>query len=176
MEKLKLSNSLDRNLNIAQTSYIGDGDHVSMNQYLVRSGGYVFHAFILVPVVLTRAGCAPLQFKVAQVQGVRRSGLPRDAAGRWRLAGAHAFASARGEHRLIHLSPRLQCTNAKNGYHIATYSMKPAGEARWEGTILDPRNGKIYQSNMTLRSVGLLRVEGCVMGMLCGGETWTRSK
>ncbi len=55
-------------------------------------------------------------------------------------------------------------------------SMKPAGNARWEGTILDPRNGKIYQSSMTLRNVGLLRVEGCVMGVLCGGETWTRSK
>ena len=55
-------------------------------------------------------------------------------------------------------------------------SMKSAGEARWEAAILDPRNGKIYQSNMTLRGAGSLRVEGCVMGVLCGGETWTRSK
>lgn len=55
-------------------------------------------------------------------------------------------------------------------------SMKTAGDARWEGTILDPRNGKIYQSSMTFKGAGLLKVEGCVMGVLCGGETWTRSK
>jgi uncharacterized protein (DUF2147 family) len=51
--------------------------------------------------------------------------------------------------------------------------MKPDGENRWRGTILDPRSGKIYQSTMTLKGSSL-RVDGCVMGFLCGGETWTR--
>ena len=51
--------------------------------------------------------------------------------------------------------------------------MKPDGENRWTGTILDPRSGKVYQSTMTLTG-GSLRVEGCLMGVLCGGETWTR--
>ncbi len=51
--------------------------------------------------------------------------------------------------------------------------MKPDGANRWKGTILDPRSGKVYQSTMTLKG-NSLRVEGCIMGMLCGGETWTR--
>ncbi len=51
--------------------------------------------------------------------------------------------------------------------------MKPDGANRWKGTILDPRSGKVYQSTMTLKG-NSLRVEGCIMGMLCGGETWKR--
>lgn len=51
--------------------------------------------------------------------------------------------------------------------------MAPAGEGRWKGTVLDPRSGSVYQSTMTLKGEGL-RVQGCVMGVLCGGETWTR--
>ena len=51
--------------------------------------------------------------------------------------------------------------------------MKPDGENRWTGTILDPRSGKIYQSTMTLKG-SILRVDGCFMNVLCGGETWTR--
>jgi uncharacterized protein (DUF2147 family) len=52
--------------------------------------------------------------------------------------------------------------------------MRPAGENRWEGTVIDPRNGKSYQAKMTLKG-GSLRIEGCVMGFLCGGETLTRA-
>src|SRR3712207_2872712 len=67
---------------------------------------------------------------------------------------------------------------AKESGHIGMQilrSMKPAGQNRWEGTILDPRNGKIYQSNITLSGSNLLRVQGCIMGVLCGGETWKRA-
>ena len=52
--------------------------------------------------------------------------------------------------------------------------MKPVGEHRWEGPVFDPRSGKTYQSAVILTG-DRLRVEGCLMGFLCGGETWTRA-
>ncbi|HEV2603693.1 MAG TPA: DUF2147 domain-containing protein [Microvirga sp.] len=66
---------------------------------------------------------------------------------------------------------------AKSGDRLGAQilrAMKPAGDNRWEGTIFDPRSGRTYESKITLRGSSL-RVEGCMMGLLCGGETWTRS-
>lgn len=52
--------------------------------------------------------------------------------------------------------------------------MHPAGAARWTGQIYNADDGKIYESHISLPGPDQLRVEGCV-GMLCGGETWTRA-
>lgn len=56
--------------------------------------------------------------------------------------------------------------------------MKPSTskENRWEGQIYNSENGKTYDASITLESADALRVEGCVLGILCGGETWTRHK
>ncbi len=68
---------------------------------------------------------------------------------------------------------------SKDGGGLGTQilrSMKPAGPNRFEGTIYDPQSGKTYQSTISLQSSSALRVEGCVLGFLCGGQTWTRAK
>jgi uncharacterized protein (DUF2147 family) len=54
--------------------------------------------------------------------------------------------------------------------------MKPASDGRWEGDIYNPENGKTYSSRMWLKSDDMIRVEGCVLGFLCGGQDWTRTK
>jgi uncharacterized protein (DUF2147 family) len=54
--------------------------------------------------------------------------------------------------------------------------MKPASDGRWEGDIYNPENGKTYTSRMWLKSDDMLRIEGCVLGFLCGGQDWTRTK
>ncbi len=54
--------------------------------------------------------------------------------------------------------------------------MKPASDGRWEGDIYNPENGKTYTSRMWLNGEDKLRVEGCVLGFLCGGQHWTRTK
>jgi len=54
--------------------------------------------------------------------------------------------------------------------------MKPASDGRWEGDIYNPENGKTYNSRMWLKSDDTLRIEGCVLGFLCGGQNWTRTK
>jgi uncharacterized protein (DUF2147 family) len=54
--------------------------------------------------------------------------------------------------------------------------MKPASEGRFDGDIYNPENGKIYTSHMWLKGDDALRIEGCVLGFLCGGQDWTRTK
>jgi uncharacterized protein (DUF2147 family) len=55
-------------------------------------------------------------------------------------------------------------------------AMKPASDGRWEGDIYNPENGKTYTSRMWLKGDDTLRIEGCVLGFLCGGQDWTRTK
>jgi len=54
-------------------------------------------------------------------------------------------------------------------------SMKPGSDGRWAGDIYNPENGKTYTSRMWLKSDDVIRVEGCVLGFLCGGQDWTRT-
>ena len=34
---------------------------------------------------------------------------------------------------------------------------------------------KVYQANVTLVSENAMRVQGCVLGVLCKSQTWTRA-
>jgi uncharacterized protein (DUF2147 family) len=52
--------------------------------------------------------------------------------------------------------------------------MQPSGPNKWSGQIYNADDGNSYVSNVSLAGLDSLRVEGCV-GMLCGGETWSRS-
>lgn len=53
--------------------------------------------------------------------------------------------------------------------------MKPSDEPnKWEGDIYNSQDGKTYDANISLSAPDTLRVEGCVLGFLCGGEDWTR--
>jgi len=54
--------------------------------------------------------------------------------------------------------------------------MKPGSQGRYDGDIYNPENGKIYTSHMWLKSDDALRIEGCVLGFLCGGQDWSRTK
>jgi uncharacterized protein (DUF2147 family) len=51
---------------------------------------------------------------------------------------------------------------------------KKAGVDAWEGQVYNAKDGQLYSS--TIKPVGTdqLEIQGCVLGFLCGGETWTR--
>jgi uncharacterized protein (DUF2147 family) len=55
-------------------------------------------------------------------------------------------------------------------------AMKPTRLGLWQGEVYNPENGKTYDSRISLASPDVLRIEGCVLGFLCGGENWTRIK
>jgi uncharacterized protein (DUF2147 family) len=61
------------------------------------------------------------------------------------------------------------------GLHIIR-AMKPVKAGLWQGEVYNPENGKTYDSRISLASPDVLRIEGCVLGFLCGGENWTRIK
>jgi uncharacterized protein (DUF2147 family) len=61
------------------------------------------------------------------------------------------------------------------GLHILL-AMKPTKPGLWEGQVYNAENGKTYTSKLSLTSPDVLRIEGCVLGFLCGGENWTRVK
>jgi uncharacterized protein (DUF2147 family) len=52
--------------------------------------------------------------------------------------------------------------------------MKPVDPNKWSGKIYNSEDGQTYSSNISLTSPDVLRVQGCVLGILCGGESWTR--
>jgi len=54
--------------------------------------------------------------------------------------------------------------------------MQPSGPNKWSGQIYNADDGNSYASNVSVSGPDSLRVEGCVGGALCGGETWTRSR
>src|SRR5258706_2110549 len=45
---------------------------------------------------------------------------------------------------------------------------------QWQGQVYNAKDGRFYSS--TIRPIGSdqLEIQGCVLGFLCGGETWTR--
>jgi uncharacterized protein (DUF2147 family) len=53
--------------------------------------------------------------------------------------------------------------------------MKASGPNQWAGQIYNSENGKTYAGALTLFSPDVLHVRGCVFGILCGGENWTRA-
>ena len=54
--------------------------------------------------------------------------------------------------------------------------LKGRAANRWEGGLYNAENGKTYSGGITLLSDDMLRVRGCLLAILCGGETWTRVK
>jgi uncharacterized protein (DUF2147 family) len=46
---------------------------------------------------------------------------------------------------------------------------------QWSGRIYNAEDGQTYDSHIKLTGANTLRVEGCVLGIMCGGETWTRA-
>jgi uncharacterized protein (DUF2147 family) len=50
---------------------------------------------------------------------------------------------------------------------------KPALD-QWEGQVYNAKDGQLYSSTIKPVSSDQLEIRGCVLGFLCGGETWTR--
>jgi len=52
--------------------------------------------------------------------------------------------------------------------------MQSSQPNRWDGQVYNAQNGKTYTAHINLLAADVLRIEGCVLGFLCGGENWSR--
>jgi uncharacterized protein (DUF2147 family) len=60
------------------------------------------------------------------------------------------------------------------GMPILIDMKKKAGADQWEGQVYNAKDGQLYSSTITPAGTDQLEIKGCVLGFLCGGETWTR--
>ena len=55
-------------------------------------------------------------------------------------------------------------------------SMRPAGGDKWEGQVYNAEDGNVYSGSFTMSGSNTAQLKGCVMGgLICKGQTWTRS-
>ena len=60
------------------------------------------------------------------------------------------------------------------GMPILIDMKKKPGVDQWEGEVYNAKDGKTYSSTIKPIGADRLEIQGCVLGFLCGGETWTR--
>ncbi len=60
------------------------------------------------------------------------------------------------------------------GMPILIDMKKKPGADQWEGRVYNAKDGQLYSSTITPTDPDHLEIRGCVLGFLCGGETWTR--
>ena len=60
------------------------------------------------------------------------------------------------------------------GMPILIDMKKKAGLEQWEGQVYNAKDGQSYSATITPVGNDQLEIKGCVLGFLCGGETWTR--
>ncbi len=50
----------------------------------------------------------------------------------------------------------------------------PNGSSRWSGTIYNADNGHTYRAHLIVLGPRTIRLEGCMLVVLCMGHTWRR--
>src|SRR5215210_5811197 len=60
------------------------------------------------------------------------------------------------------------------GMPILIDMKKKAALDQWEGQVYNAKDGQYYSSTIRPIDPNHLEIQGCVLGFLCGGETWTR--
>ena len=60
------------------------------------------------------------------------------------------------------------------GMPILLDMKKTPGVDQWEGQVYNAKDGQTYSSKIKPTGPDQLEIQGCVLGFLCGGETWTR--
>ena len=60
------------------------------------------------------------------------------------------------------------------GMPILIDMKKKPGVDQWEGQVYNAKDGQTYSSTIKPVDADHLEIQGCVLGFLCGGETWTR--
>jgi uncharacterized protein (DUF2147 family) len=63
---------------------------------------------------------------------------------------------------------------ARNIVGITLLSMRKTGEGKWAGSLYNPTDGKTYSGTLTQGGANSLSLSGCVAGIFCRSQTWSR--
>ena len=53
-------------------------------------------------------------------------------------------------------------------------NLTPAGANKWKGRVFMPKANRHATGNLSLSGRDRLNVQGCLLGILCKSQTWTR--
>src|SRR6202007_12551 len=87
--------------------------------------------------------------------------------------GAVSWEQRPGGHDIHNPDPSKR-SRPTLGMPILIDMKKKPGVDQWEGQVYNAKDGQFYSS--TIKEIGSnqLEIQRCVLGFLCGGETWTR--
>jgi len=121
--------------------------------------------------------------------GVTSSALAADPTGDWKVAdgvanirvaqcngnmwGAVAWEKTPGGRDTNNPDPSKK-SRPTIGMAILIDMKKKPGVDAWEGQVYNAKDGQLYSSTIKPIGTDQLEIQGCVLGFLCGGETWTR--
>jgi uncharacterized protein (DUF2147 family) len=55
------------------------------------------------------------------------------------------------------------------------HGLAPNGPDKWSGQIYNADDGNTYSAHMMVPDANTAKVQGCVLGILCKGQTWQRA-
>jgi uncharacterized protein (DUF2147 family) len=139
--------------------------------------------------IMQKAACSAIFLTTGFLATSLTSALAADPTGDWKVAdgvanirvaecngsmwGVVAWEKEPGGHDTN--NPDVSKKNRPTlGMPILIDMKKKPGVDQWEGRVYNAKDGQFYSS--TIRPIGSdqLEIRGCVLGFLCGGETWTR--
>jgi uncharacterized protein (DUF2147 family) len=57
---------------------------------------------------------------------------------------------------------------------VQTLSLRPDGTGRWSGSLYNDDDGRTYSGRLIELGPTRIRIEGCALAIVCGGEELTR--
>jgi uncharacterized protein (DUF2147 family) len=143
-----------------------------------------FRKFEMLP--LCAVGAAFIVFAAASAQETGAIGPP-DPTGEWMVAKGYArikIVNCDGQMWGVVAWEQTPGVDSKNpdpskrgrptlGMPILL-GMKQTKPYQWDGEIYNSQDGRTYTANIAMTAPDILRVQGCVLRVLCGGENWTR--
>jgi uncharacterized protein (DUF2147 family) len=134
------------------------------------------------------AFCVALSLVASSIAFAQPGRTPTDATGEWlvakqyarikiadcdgRLWGVVAWEAQPGGIDKKNPDPNLR-SRPTLGMPILL-GMAPSKPNQWDGKIYNSEDGHTYSASISLVDPNTLRVQGCFLGFLCGGENWTR--
>lgn len=82
---------------------------------------------------------------------------------------------------VTHAERRAELDARKGGYtHMVGLQVmrgfQHSGPGRWKGSVLIPERNQVVRSTIVRTDPGHLKVEGCILGILCSHEIWRRAR